>query len=71
MEMEELQSKYVLASSTLAWVVIDLDGGNEGLPKTPELATANRTSPQCHFTGKLGVENPDGDWDHVGKRHHC
>ena len=28
-EMEELQSKYVLASSTLAWVVIDLDGGSE------------------------------------------
>ncbi|DAC60708.1 MAG TPA: hypothetical protein D7I10_07625 [Candidatus Poseidoniales archaeon] len=28
-EMEELQSKYVLASSTLAWVVIDVDGGSE------------------------------------------
>ena len=28
-EMEELQSKYVLASSTLAWVVIDLDGDSE------------------------------------------
>ncbi len=28
-EMEELQSKYVLASSTLAWVVVDLDGESE------------------------------------------
>ena len=27
-EMEDLQSKYVLASSTIAWVVVDVDGGS-------------------------------------------
>ena len=28
-EMEDLQSKYVLASSTIAWVVVDVDGGSD------------------------------------------
>ena len=28
-EMEDLQSKYVLASSTIAWVVVDVEGGSE------------------------------------------
>ena len=27
--MDDLQSKYILASSTTAWVVVDLDGSDE------------------------------------------